>query len=106
MLKNGDLVKLKPDGDDLDIGKLKAVPVDLKRLIDLVDKNVIQKLKYNTDKQDLDEKIEDVENKIRDVIGLDNSTAFNTKTKEVENKIIDVYRLATNTAFDTKIGEA
>ena len=43
--------------------KLKTVSIDLKRLSDLFDKNVLKKSKYNADKQGLDSKIEHFENK-------------------------------------------
>ena len=41
---------------NLDVGKLKPVPNDLKKLSDAVNKEVLKKSKYNRDKQDLDEK--------------------------------------------------
>ena len=33
--------------DDLDLGKLKAAPVDLKKIRDLVDNQVVKKTKFN-----------------------------------------------------------
>ena len=59
---------------------------------------------YNGDKQRLDKKIKDVENKIPDVSRLVIKIGFNTKIGEVENKILNVSTLVTNTDFDTKIG--
>ena len=42
------LNNLKTKLDDLDVGKLKAVPVDLKILSDAVDNEVIKNKKFNT----------------------------------------------------------
>ena len=44
-------------------------------------------MKYNGDKQGLDKKIEDVENKIPYVSKLVTNTAFHAKIEEVENKM-------------------
>ena len=42
--------------DDLGLDKLKTVPNDLKKLSHIVDKHVLKKSEYNTDKQVLDKK--------------------------------------------------
>ena len=82
---------LKTKIDDLDLGKLKTVPIDLKKLSDDVVKNTkfntlktnvnsLQKKipgattlihinQYNTDKQNLEKKIGDVDKKILDMSG-------------------------------------
>ena len=39
------LDSLKSKVEDLDVGKLKTVPIDLKELSDIVDKKVLKKLK-------------------------------------------------------------
>ena len=39
---------LKPKVDDLDVAKLKTVPVDLKKLCDVVDNEVVKNRKFNT----------------------------------------------------------
>ena len=39
---------LKTKKDDLDVGKLKAVPVDLKISSDVVDNEAVKNTKYNT----------------------------------------------------------
>ena len=39
---------LKTKVDDLDVGKLKIVPVDLKKLSDVVDNKVVKRTKLNT----------------------------------------------------------
>ena len=41
------LNNLKMKIDDLDVGKLKTVPIDLKKLSDVVD-NVVKNTKFNT----------------------------------------------------------
>ena len=64
----------------LHVDKLKILPKDLKKLCDAVDKEVLKRSKHNTDMQDLDENVGDVENKILDISGLFTNTAFNTNT--------------------------
>ena len=39
---------LKTKVDDLDVGKIKTVPVELKQLSDVVDKQVVKNRKFNT----------------------------------------------------------
>ena len=99
--------------DDLDVGRSKTIPVDLKKLSDVVDNEVVRnrtlntlKLKvnnsekkipdatilihinqYNTGKQNLEKKIEGVDEKIPDTSSLVTATVLNTKISEVENKI-------------------
>ena len=102
------LKNLKTKVDDLD------VPVDLKKLNDVVSKEVVKKTTYNklnkkannlenkishdgstlvqtnryhSDKQDLEKKINDVENKIPDNSILVTTTVLATKSGEVQNKI-------------------
>ena len=57
LAKKANLASLKSDIDDKYNDKLEAVPVDLKKLNDAVDKNILKKMKCNTDKQSLDKKI-------------------------------------------------
>ena len=42
------LNNLKTKVDDLDVGKLKAVPVDFKKLSGAVDNEVVKNTKFNT----------------------------------------------------------
>ena len=42
------LNNLKTTVDDLDVSKLKTVPVDLEQLSDVVDNEVVQNTKFNT----------------------------------------------------------
>ena len=119
---------LKTKLNDFDIGKLKTVPVDLKKLSDVVDNEVVKKKfinlktnvnnlvkkipdattlihinQYNTDKQNLEKKIGDVDEKIQDTSGLVTTTFLNTKISEVENKILNTSSLATTIVLNTKI---
>ena len=126
------LNNLKTKVDDLDVGKLKTVPIDLKNLSDVVDNEVIKNTKFNTlrtkvndlekkisdattlihinqynaDKQNLERKTGDVDKKIPDTSGLVTTTVLNTKISEVENKIPDTCNLVTTTVLNTKISEA
>ena len=88
---------------------------------------LIQTNQYNTDKQNLEQKMElfikntwlsgllttavfitklgDVENKIPEVSGLVIATVLNTKVREIENKIADVSGLVKKTDCNTKISD-
>ena len=126
---------LKTKVDDLDVGKLKTVPVlkktDLKKLSDLIDDEVVKNTKfntlktkvknlekkipdattlihinqYNTDKQNLEKKIRVFDAKVSDMRSSVTTTVLNTKIIEVENKIPDTSVLVTTTVLNTKIGE-
>ena len=80
------LNSLESKVDKLDVDKLKHIPIDLKTISNVVHKEGFKKLKYYTDKQSLDKKVVDVENKMRDVSGLVTNTAFNTKKDKIEKK--------------------
>ena len=95
------------------VGKLKAVPIDLDKLSDVIDNQVVKNTKFNTlktkvinleqkipeattlidinqhntDEQNLEQKIKDVDKKMPDISGLVNTTALNTEKSEVDNKI-------------------
>ena len=60
------LNNLKTKIDDLDVGKLKTVRVDFKKLSDVVDKEVVKNSKFNT----LKIKVNNLENKISDATTL------------------------------------
>ena len=53
---------LKTKVDDLDVGEFKNVPVDLKKLSDVVDNEIIKNKKFNT----LKTKVNNLEKKIPD----------------------------------------
>ena len=57
---------LKTKIDDLDVGKLKTVRVDFKKLSDVVDKEVVKNSKFNT----LKIKVDNLEHKIFDATTL------------------------------------
>ena len=103
------LANLKTELYKLDIDKLVPILVDLSKLSDVVKNDVVKKnvynillakvdnidnsdfvlkIKYNTDKTEL-------ENKIPDTSGLVKKTNYNTKITELENKIPDISNLAT-----------
>ena len=103
------LANLKTEVDKLDIDKLAPVPVDLRKLSDVVKNDVVKKTvydklvakvdnidtsnfvlktKYQTDKAELENKILDVSNLVK-----------KTKLTELENKIPDLSNLATKTAL-------
>ena len=50
------LANLKTEVEKLDIDKLASVPVDLTKLSDVVQNDVVKKTKYNTDKTELEKK--------------------------------------------------
>ena len=82
------LANLKTEVDKLDINKLVPVPVDSRRLSDVVKNNVVKKTDYNA-------KITKIENKIPNISNLETKIALNT----VENKIPDVSKFATKAAL-------
>ena len=65
---------LKTKVDGLDFGKLKTVPVDLKKLSDVVDNEVAKKTKFNT----LKKKINNLEKKILYAATLIHIDQYNT----------------------------
>ena len=110
------LASLKTEVDKLDIDKLVPVPVDLSKLSDVVKNDVVKKdvynklvakvngidtskfilkTKYDTDKSELENKID------TDTSGLVKKTDYNAKIAEIENKIPDISNLATKTALTT-----
>ena len=108
------LNNLKTKVDDLDVGKLKTVPVDLKKIGDVVDSEVVKNTKfhtlktkvnnlekeihnattlfhinqYNTDKQNLDKKMEMLIKKIPNTSSLVATTLLNTKTVKLRTKFL------------------
>ena len=102
-------VSLKTEVDKLDIAKLAPVPFDLSKLSDVVKNDVakktvydklaakvnnidtsafVLKLKYQTDKTELEQKVPDVTDFVK-----------KTKLTELENKIPGVSSLVTKTAL-------
>ena len=71
--------------EDLDVGKLKTVPVDLKKLNDVVDNKVIENAKFNT----LKTTVNSLERKIPDATTLIQLNQYNTDKQNLEKKIGD-----------------
>ena len=66
---------LKPKVDDLDLAKLKTVPVDLKKLCDVVNNEVVINRKFNTLNKDKSKKFEK-ENSWFNYFNLHNSIQY------------------------------
>ena len=77
------LNNLKTKVYDLDVGKLKTVPVDLKKLRDVVDNEVVKITKFNT----LKTKVNDLDKKVPDATPLIHINQYNTVKQNVEKKI-------------------
>ena len=73
---------LKTEVDDLDVGKLKTVPVDLKKLSDIVDNEVVKNTKLNTIKT----KVNNLEKKITDATTLIQINQYNTDKQNLQKK--------------------
>ena len=73
-------LKTKVDGSD--VGKLKTVPVGLKKLRDLVDNEVVKNTEFDT----LKTKVNDLENKIPNVTSLIHINQYNTGKQSLEKK--------------------
>ena len=123
---------LKTKVDDLDYGKLKTVSVDLEKLSNVVDNEVVKKNKkfntlktkvnnldkriahatalihinqYNSDKHNLEKKNGDVDKKIPDSGGLVTTTVLNVKVGKVENKTPDSSKYITSQEFNKLTAE-
>ena len=125
------LNNLKTKVDYLDVDKLKTVPIDLKNVIHIVNKEVAKNAKPNTlktkvnklykkilhattlihinqhstDKQILNNKVGAVEKKLLDLIGLMTTTVLDGKIKAVSYKIPDLGGFVKKTVYDAKILE-
>ena len=80
------LNNLKTKVDDLDVGKLKTIPVDLKKLSDVVDNEIIKNTKFNT----LKTKVNNLGKKIPDAITLIHINQYNMDKQNLEKKVGDV----------------
>ena len=72
---------LKAKADDLDVGKLKTVLADMKKVIDVVDNEVIKHTKFTT----LRTKVNDLDKKIPDATTLSNINRYNTDKQNYYN---------------------
>ena len=68
--------------DDLDLTKLKDVPVDLKNLSDVVDNKVVKNTKLNT----IETKLNNLDKKIPDAATFIGINQYNTANQNLENK--------------------
>ena len=122
-----DLISLKAEVDKIDDNKLKTVPVDLSKLINVLNNDVIKKTvydklvaivnnvdtsefalksNYDTDQSYLEKKISDTDKEIPNTSRLVTKTNNNTKITEIESKTPSIGGLATNsalTAVESKI---
>ena len=80
------LNNLQTNVDDLDVGKLKTVTIDLKKLIDVVDDQVVKKIKFNI----LKTKVNKLDKNISDATVLILISQYNTdKQKLFKNEDVD-----------------
>ena len=73
---------LKAKADDIDVGKLKTVLVDMKKLSDVVGNVVVENTKFNT----LKRKVNSLEEKISDATILIYINQYNTDKQNLEEK--------------------
>ena len=76
------MINLKTKVDDLDVGKLKSAPVDLKILSNLVDNEVVKNTKFNT----LKRKVNNLEKKIPSATTFIHINQYNTDKQNLEEK--------------------
>ena len=109
-----ELASLKAKADKIDVDKLQTIPVDLSKLSNVVNNDVVKKTvydkfvtiinkidisgfvlktKYDTDKSDLENKISEADKKIV------KKTDYSTKIIEIESKIPGISGLAINSAL-------
>ena len=79
------LNNLKTKVDHLDVDKVKTVPVDLKKLSDVKDNDVIKNTNFNT----LKAKVNNLEKKSPHGTTLIHINQYNTDKKNLEKKIGD-----------------
>ena len=77
------LNNLKIKLDDLDVGKLKTVTIDLKKLSDVVANEVVKNAKFNT----LKTQVNSLEKKLSDATTLIHVNQCNTDKENLEKKI-------------------
>ena len=73
---------LKTKVDDIDVGKLKSVPVDLKKLSDIVHNEAAKNTKFNTIKT----KVNSLEKKIPEATTLIHINQYNADKQNLEKK--------------------
>ena len=80
------LNNLKTKVDDINVDKLETVSIDLKKISDEVDNEVLENPKLNT----LKTKINNLETKILEAMTLIKINQYNTDSQNLEGKIEDV----------------
>ena len=80
------LNNLKTKVDDVDVGKLKALPINLKNISDVVANEVVKITKFNT----LERKVNSSEKKVADATTLIHINQYKTDKQNLEKKIEDV----------------
>ena len=114
-----DLASLKAEIDKIDVEKLKTVPIDLSKLSNVINNDVVKKTvsdilvtkvsnidtsgfllktKYDTDKSDLEKKMHDANKNIHDTSGLVEKTNY-VKITKIQSKIPTISGLTTNSAL-------
>ena len=78
----------KANGDDLDVGNLKTVPIDLKRLTDIVYRAIVKKLEFNK----LNTKLNNLEKKTPETTTLILIKECNTDKQSLEKKNEDAHK--------------
>ena len=76
------LNNLKTKVDDLDVSELKTVPIDLKKLNDVVENQVLKNTNFNT----LKAKVNKLDKKIPDATTLIHINKYNTDKQKLERK--------------------
>ena len=77
---------LKTKVDELDVSKLKTVPVDMKKLSDVVENEVVKNTKFDT----LKTKVNNLEKKIPDATTSVHINQYNTDKQYLGKKVGDV----------------
>ena len=77
---------VKTNVDDLDVGKLKVVPVDLKKLSDVMVDEVVKNTKFNT----LKKEVNNLDKKIPDATILIHINQCNLDKQNLERNVGDV----------------
>ena len=77
------LNNVKTKVDNLDVSKLKTVPVDLKKFSDAVDNEVVKNTRFNI----LKTKVNNLEKKIPDATTLIHINQYNTDNQNFEKRI-------------------
>ena len=98
---------VKTNIDDLDVGKLKTVPVDLKQINHVVKNEVVKNTEFIT----LTTKVNKSDKKIPDAMALIRINQCNTDTENLDKKLemsikkLHVGSLVAKTLLNTKCGE-